>query len=56
MNAARNLLLALIVSLTGMTSGAKSLLKRVAENTSQNVAKSGNEPTGSKGHGGTCET
>jgi hypothetical protein len=57
MNAAKNLLLALIVSLTGMTAGAKDLFKLVSKNTSQDVVQRGKEDSSSiKGHGGTCET
>lgn len=56
MNAAKNLLLALVVSLTGMSAGAKSLLKQVSKTTSQDFSKSGgNETNGKKGHGGSCD-
>lgn len=49
MNAAKNLLLALIVTLTGMTAGAKSLLGQVSKTKSQESTE------GIKGHGGSCE-
>ena len=49
MNAAKNLLLALIVTLTGMSAGAKSLLSNVSK------TKPPESNTGIKGHGGSCE-
>lgn len=49
MNAAKNLLLALIVTLTGMTAGAQSLLGQVSKTRSQESTE------GIKGQGGTCE-
>ena len=49
MNAAKNLLLALIVTLTGMSAGAKSLLSQVSK------SRTPESTEGIKGHGGSCE-